>query len=1278
MSALQKQLVQFKDNSWWNQLEKEGFMFSETVIEELFPEGPNTLPANLIDELRFAFDHFQVNKTFSAQKENDLTKLSRFKWVEKLFTSLELSDHSKWTVVKSNGTKISFQKAEENQIGNLLLSSKKKPKNGKKRSNVDLFVMIVHDNQKLGIGKMRQRQAKFVREMVDHGIRFGIFTNGSQIRLIYATLDNLAWVTWNCHDMLNDEGITLLEGLFGILSEHKKPLEHYVFQSRRSQSVLSTKIGEQIREAIELFLSGEAATVDGTRKLLSALFDGEPEDEIITPKKLEPIYHAAIRIMLRLIVILYAEARGLLPVGSSPIYQQGYSLEKIWKDLKEQESELSPEEMNLEKNAWYRILALFNLVYYGSPFSDFSIPAYSGELFRPGNKIKTPLGKALSFFEEGNWIVTNYEIYQILSKLKFAPVQTSVKNRKKTITMPVNFAELGTEYIGMIYEGLLDYQVRLVKEEDIVAVVLNTGKETRIISLQLLNSLTDLELKELYKGKTGTYEPSEEVIGQSEIDEIRVEINKFVDRFRKITKTNLPYDKLILEVFPPGKLYISAWNGSRKGSGTFYTKPGLVKPTVRRALEPLVRNEDGSFKSPEDIVDLDVVDPAMGSGSFLISALNYLSEALAWSLEQSNRIRINGTTVFCKINGSISVEYEDHTVSNGSYNWELLVRKLKRVIIERCIYGVDINPLAVELAKLALWLETMDNTLPFKFLDHKLKVGNSLVGAWKAEIESARFPINAIKEREEMNEKEKKTKPFKSEVKTLGSRIDINQTTLHEFIDTEIKNLIENREQIIVDFDETRKYDHYNKLLTSPNYVSIKRRMDLWTALWFISHDEFVKFKDRFSGNGFKRMLAEGDPEFDRIVFRYANEVKFFHWELEFPEVFEKGGFDAVIGNPPWEKIKVETKEFLVNYHPLIDIYASKEMKVVKKRLLQSDSIQKEWLHYNNQVLSLTNYIGNRGGTIDRKEGEFTIPFLYQGIGDKNYYKLFTEFAIHIAKPCGRIGLILDMGLGTETGSSELRKMLFEQSRWEWFFSFSNRKKIFEIHSSFMFAAFVCQKGAPATGVYTAFYRTDLEDWENATFDEPYVFNQTPELMELLTGDQFKLIALTSRKQYELLIKMSTHEEDGKLVLNPNFEDLGLKYMREFDASGASSLFVRDAQIRNNVNKYGIYHDGKETFLPVYGGKHIQIGDFAAANYLSGSAKRVKTEETPLDRQYCVTEYYMRLEDAKTRIVGSPMPKIVFRDIASNTNQRSFISTLIPNYSCTHKLPTLTGTNSIY
>ncbi len=253
---------------------------------------------------------------------------------------------------------------------------------------------------------------------------------------------------------------------------------------------------------------------------------------------------------------------------------------------------------------------------------------------------------------------------------------------------------------------------------------------------------------------------------------------------------------LFSRVVRPGEWYLVRFGNTRKGSGTFYTPKELAGPTVRRTLQPLAYY-DGTARKPEEILALKVCDPACGSGSFLISAVRYLTEALFQSLHQHGRIHDAGnhTKLY-----DLGLRKEDLQATDD-FDDQLRAR-LRRHVVERCLYGVDLNPLAVELARMSLWIETLDPRLPFGFLDHKLKTGNALVGCWFNRFED--YPAMAWA-REGGDKDYEPVNPRPSWTKAIGARKSAEVKTQSLFGSSEpivflrlnVRNFLENSQKFL-------------------------------------------------------------------------------------------------------------------------------------------------------------------------------------------------------------------------------------------------------------------------------------------------------------------------------------------------------------------------------------------------------------------------------------------------------------------------------------------------
>ncbi len=416
-------------------------------------------------------------------------------------------------------------------------------------------------------------------------------------------------------------------------------------------------------------------------------------------------------------------------------------------------------------------------------------------------------------------------------------------------------------------------------------------------------------------------------------------------------------------------------SGRRKATGTFYTPRALTEYLVRRTLAPLVRN-----RTPEELLRLRVLDPSMGSGAFLVAACRYLADAYEQALIRSGAA--NGSDI--------------STADRVGF---------RRAIAQRCLYGVDLNPTAVQLARLSLWLCTLASAKPLTFVDHHLQAGNSLVGAAPRDI-LRQPPGNGRGRRAALP-----LFPDADLHDRLASAAALRMTIAGEPDDT--AEIVHRKERLLASLGRT-----------GAPLSAWRQLADAWCAAWFWPADR-PRFDARAWG-ALSLALRGGSSSLpptlreqwlDAIDAAVTHE-RFFHWELEFPEVFfdERGarsdaGFDAVLGNPPWDSLRESSGEIP-----------------------------------SATPASLTRF--------SRESGCYRL----QSDGHANLYQLFTERALQLAAPRGRIGLLLPSGILADHGCARLRREMFEQCRVDAVLSFENREAIFPIHRGMKFALITAER----------------------------------------------------------------------------------------------------------------------------------------------------------------------------------------------------------------------------
>lgn len=660
--------------------------------------------------------------------------------------------------------------------------------------------------------------------------------------------------------------------------------------------------------------------------------------------------------------------------------------------------------------------------------------------------------------------------------------------------------------------------------------------------------------------------------------------------------------------------FLDSRGTARKTTGSYYTDKRLVDELIKSALVPVAQEKISSGKTTLEkekaLLSLRVCDPACGSGAFLIAATMYLGNELA-------KIR-TGT----------------------AYPSDKEEQRARRDILQHCIYGVDLNPMAVELAKVSLWINAVVEGMPLNFLDHHIKCGNSLIGTTSTLL-SKGIPDAAF------NPAEGDDKAIAKEVMNINKKQNKSQSLAEWEIREEDKKYILKFNKLS-DLPEDKPEDVekkricYNRLMNSYLSNSHKLIADTWTAAFFWPLTK--ETRDAPTG-GFLRMLREGgegavDKNIIDRVKALAKEYRFFHWYLEFPDVFQQEtvGFDCVIGNPPWEIVKPNSQEFFSFYDPEFRSYTKQKAKKVMDELCENKKIDDDW-RKNTRII-------NKQSLFYRESNCF--PNL--GRGDINTFKLFLEQFFNILNIDARFGILVPSGIYTDQGCLELRRLFFDNSQIQSLYCFENRQKIFPIDSRFKFVLFATKKGGRTDTFKTAFMLHDPDVLPSLEKDALWM---SVDSVKKFSPDTLSIMEFKSQRDVDIAVKIY----DEYPLLGEHVEGMwNVKFTTEFHMTNDSHLFLTREQLKlmgaepDNDSRQWIGHGGKK-YLPLYEGKMIwELFSYFSEEQYYVDEEKIKSE---LDNNY-----YRAF-------------RVGFRDTSASTNERTSVCSVLPKTVHGNTIPTV-------
>lgn len=860
-------------HDWLSLIEISGPFLAIPILKEVFPQGLEELDAAKRKRLRQAYDEWREAQETDDPRFADLHAA----WIDEVLSrGLELDEDGRGDVLKRNDW----------CAAHYFISL---PEHGVSLSpdfavvgNDDKLLMLVHSYgpdvnldaaQKLA-GWASTPAERMVTLCRATGCRLGLVTNGERWMLVDAPVGAVTtFASWYAR-MWGQEPVTLqafahLLGIGRFFVDESKRLPALFDRSQKFQDEVTDALGQQVQRAVEVLIQAlDRADQDRSRELLCGVKEAE-------------LYEAALTVMMRLVFLLSAEERGLLLLGDER-YEANYALSTLRMQLRTESDEI----LERRWDAWSRLLAVFRVVFGGIEHENLRLPPLGGSLFDPdrfpflegrakGSDWQTDIAKPLP--------IDNRTVLLLLEAIQQFQGRT------------LSYRALDVEQIGYVYEGLLE---RTVKRTD--AITLDLGATQKAI--RPLVTLPELESARL-DGQERLLELLVECSGSSASKVSRALAdpieNELAEKLRTTcTGSTIPYDRvlpfanLLVKdawgyplVYPTGAFIVTT-GSDRRETGTHYTPKSLTQAIVAETLTPIayagpadgIPRADWLLRSPAELLELKICDPAMGSGAFLVQACRWLADRL---VEAWGQAEVKGHTV--DINGRVADVHAN--VQALPTDTEARTIIARRLIAERCLYGVDLNPLAVELAKLSIWLVTLAKGRPFGFLDHNLRCGDSLLG------------IHRLDQLTQLS----LTPTGQGQLRLFGQNVE---QTVSEVIELRARL----REMPIHDIRDVQAMAHLDA--DARSRINVPERIaDALVAITLAHCKKVRQLRASLLDLGIRaddycreETFAKPVTGIDNPWACHQQPAAFFHWPLEFPEVFgrDRGGFDAVIGNPPY------------------------------------------------------------------------------------------------------------------------------------------------------------------------------------------------------------------------------------------------------------------------------------------------------------------------------------------------------------------------------------------
>ncbi len=714
-------------------------------------------------------------------------------------------------------------------------------------------------------------------------VRVGLITDGERWVVVNAPIGSTSgWATWMARIWWQEPQTfqafrTLLEvrRWFGPVDQ---ALPGLLDASAEAHDEITTTLGEQVRQAVEAIIRAlDRLNRDQGGRLLAGVSERQ-------------LYEAGLTVMMRMVVLLCAEERGLLPV-EEPLYQESYAIST----LRGQLEALPDEVLERRHSAWSRILALVRGVYGGIAHDRLRLPALGGSIFDPD---RYPFLEGRT--EDTLWQETPAAPLFIDDRVVLYLLRSLQILERRSGAQLLSFRALDVEQIGHVYEGLLEHTV-LRMSEPALGLTGSPKIPTPCVPLAELEAARQLGVQtliELISEKTGRQARTVANELAAEPDAVlRASVVRASSGDAELSRRAMPFAGLLRcdargerLVYGKGSVLVTG-GADRRETGSHYTPRHIAEQVVAKTLEPLCYagpsdgcpREQWALRSPDQLLGLKVCDPAMGSGAFLVAVSRYLADRLveAWHLaeEAGKRIADDGSVRDDLINADpLPVDADER------------MTRARRLVAERCLYGVDINRVAVELAKISIWLITWSRGRPFGFLDHRLKCGDSLLG------------ITSLDQLVQL-----RLDPVANHQPTIFTKaiVDSADEAMRLRLRMSSRDI-----RCIADVEDINRLD-----LKSEQIIGMSKVIaDAFLGAIFASSGAKRDAGDRLAAILLDSSAAAmGDrAAVERLIECSRADLHSdapggtrhtFHWPLQYPEAFTGGrkGFDAIIGNPPFQ-----------------------------------------------------------------------------------------------------------------------------------------------------------------------------------------------------------------------------------------------------------------------------------------------------------------------------------------------------------------------------------------